>query len=73
MRAEGYLERTVELAGWPVMLRSYRLGDRYHCTADNVSPGATLARTEAGTREEAEEQALARAARLLNCTRRFSL
>ncbi len=70
MRAEEYQERQVELLGWPVNLTSYRLGDRFHCKADNVSPGAALARTTASTRAEAEEQALHRAEQLLARTRR---
>jgi hypothetical protein len=38
--------------------------------ADNVSPGARLARTKGATREEAESAALARATELLGRTRR---
>jgi hypothetical protein len=70
MKAEEFQERQVEVAGWPVNLTSYRLGDLYHCKADNVSPGAALARTTAATREEAEARALARAEELLRRTRR---
>jgi hydroxyacylglutathione hydrolase len=65
MRAEDYAERKVELNGWPVNLTSYRLGDRYHAKADNVSPGASLARTSGKTREEAENAALQHARELL--------
>ena len=69
-RVEEYKERKVELAGWEVQLTSYKLGDVYHCKADNVSPGAALARTTGGTREEAETQAMERAEELLGRTRR---
>jgi hypothetical protein len=69
MRAEDYQERRVEVRGWPVNLTSYRLGDVYHCKADNVSPGAALARTVGATREEAEKKALERAEQLLARTR----
>ena len=43
MRAEDYSERTVDdqRVGVPAD-QSYRLGDVYHCQADNVSPGARL-------------------------------
>jgi hypothetical protein len=70
MRAEEFQERRVEVAGWPVNLTSYRLGAEWHSKADNVSPGASLARVTAATREEAEGKALRRAEELLGRTRR---
>ena len=45
----------------------------WHCKADNVSPGAGLARTTGATREEAEEKALKRAEELLSRTRRHAV
>jgi hypothetical protein len=70
MRAEDFSERTVEILGWQCRLTSYRLGELYHCQADNVSPGARLARTSAPTKEEAERKALDRATELLSRTHR---
>jgi len=70
MKPEEYSERTVEVEGWQVHLTSYRLGDKFHCTADNVSPGANLARVTGATREDAESKALARAKELLARTKR---
>ncbi len=70
MRAEEFSERTVEILGWQCRLTSYRLGELYHCQADNVSPGARLARTSAQTKEEAEQKALDRATELLSRTHR---
>ena len=70
MRAEEYSERQLEVQGWPVRLISYRLGETFYCKADNVSPGAQIARTEAGSREEAEQKALAIASERLRRTRR---
>jgi hypothetical protein len=69
MKVEEYQERKTEVAGWPVNLASYRLGSVYHCKADNVSPGAALARTTGATREEAEKKALDRAEQLLSRTK----
>jgi hypothetical protein len=69
-RVEEFQERKLELAGWEVNLTTYKLAGVYHCKADNVSPGAVLARTEAATREEAESTALERAEKLLSRTRR---
>jgi hypothetical protein len=69
MRAEDYRRRRQELAGWPVGIVSYKLGDRFICEIDNVSPGARVARAEGGTREEAENAAIATAERRLGRTR----
>jgi hypothetical protein len=70
MKAEDFRERKVEVGGWQVNLASYKLGEIFHCRADNVSPGASLARTTGATREEAEDKALKRAEELLARTRR---
>ena len=69
MKVEEFQERKVEIRGWPVNLTSYRLGEVYHCKADNVSPGAALARTTGATRKEAEKKAMERAEQLLARTR----
>ena len=70
MQAELYREQNLEIAGWPVNVTSYRLGETWHAKADNVSPGAALARAAAATREEAEQKVLARAEQLLSRTKR---
>ena len=73
MKAEDYSERIVDVEPWQVKLASYKLGDVYHCKADNVSPGAALARATGSTREEAENNALGRARELLSRTRRHDV
>ena len=70
MRVEGFTERSLQLEGWEIVLTTYRLGDVYHCKADNAAPGATLARTSAATKEEAEAKAIKRAEELLLRTKR---
>ncbi len=70
MGPEAYTERRVKVDDWDVRLTSYKLGDLYYCQADNVSPGAWLARTNAATREAAEQQALQQAREKLLRTRR---
>jgi len=70
MKAEGFEEKRREVAGWPVRLTSYKLGDVFHCQADNVSPGATLVRVTGASREEAELKALEGAHKRLSRTRR---
>jgi hypothetical protein len=69
-RVTEHQNRRSELAGWPVGIVSYRLGDHYVCQVDNVSPGARLALAEGETREEAETQALEIAERMLTHARR---
>ena len=69
MKVEEYQERKLEIRGWAVNLTSYRLGEVFHCKADNVSPGAAIARTSGATREEAETKAIERAEQLLARTR----
>ena len=73
MKPEEYRERQVDVDSWQVNLTSYKLGELYHCKADNVSPGAWLARTTGATREEAEQKALDRARQLLSRTRRHEV
>jgi hypothetical protein len=73
MRVEEFGERSLRLAGWDIHLTTYRLGDVWHCKADNVSPGAALARTTGHSREEAEASAIERAEKLLARTRRNML
>jgi len=73
MKAESFSERRIQVDGWPVNVSSYRLGGKWHAKADNVSPGAGLARAEAETREAAEQQVLDRARELLARTKRREL
>ncbi len=72
MKPEHFSERKVDVDGWEVNLTTYQLGEKWHTKADNVSPGASLARIVADTREDAEARALARAKELLARTKRRS-
>jgi hypothetical protein len=54
-----------------VRLTSYRVEDGFVCVADNVDPGANLARARGASREEAEAAALATASERLLRTRDF--
>jgi hypothetical protein len=71
MKPEDYSRREMELAGWPISIETYKLGDVYHCTISNVDPGARFARADGSTKAEAETLALEKAARYLQQTRRF--
>src|SRR5437764_799637 len=57
MKPEDYSRRQQELAGWPITIETYKLGDVYHCTIANVDPGARVARADGASREEAEQRA----------------
>jgi hypothetical protein len=70
VNSEQFKEYQIDIEGWPVRLTSYRVGEKYVCQADNVSPGACLARFSAATLEEAEAQAISKAKHLLGKTRR---
>jgi hypothetical protein len=67
-----YSERIVDVGDWQVRITSFRLGDEYVAKADNVSPGAWLARAAAGTKERAEAEVLQHATARLEKTRRFT-
>jgi hypothetical protein len=62
-------EREESVGRWRVRLLSYRLGGEFFCSADNVDPGANLARARGPSREQAEAQALAQASARLARTR----
>lgn len=71
--SQNFAERQIEIDGWPVRLTSYQIGGQYVCQADNVSPGACLARISAATAEEAESQAISKARHLLGKTKRHEV
>jgi predicted sulfurtransferase len=72
VKPTNFSERLLEVAGWKLRLTSYELGGKYFCKADNVEPGACIARTEGATKEECEQKALEKAQEYLSRTRRFS-
>ncbi|HZP49133.1 MAG TPA: hypothetical protein VFB07_11385 [Vicinamibacterales bacterium] len=71
MKPEDYSRRQTEIAGWPVSIETYKLGDVYHCTIANVDPGARFARADGPTKEAAESTAIEKATRYLAQTRKF--
>jgi hypothetical protein len=71
VKPEGYSRRNEELAGWPVTIETYQLGDVFYCSISNVDPGARFARAEGPTREAAESTAREKATRYLAQTRTF--
>jgi hypothetical protein len=73
MKPEDHSRRQEELAGWPVTIETYKLGDVYYCTISNVDPGARFARAEGPTRADAESLAIEKATRYLAQTRKFQV
>ena len=61
MKTEEYVQRTESSPEYTYRVTTYRIGGKYHCTVDNVDPGAVIARSEGPTREEAESRAVSRA------------
>lgn len=64
-RAEEYQEHKSPVGRWEINITSYRSGDVWYAKADNVAPGAVLARASGATRQDAEASVLARATELL--------
>ena len=60
MKTEDFTTETTEISGVRIRVNSYKIGDRFHCHVENTDPGATIARAEASTKEEAVQAALAR-------------
>jgi hypothetical protein len=73
VKPEEHSRRQQELAGWPITVETYKLGDVYYCTIANVDPGARFARAEGPTREDAESRAIEKATRYLGQTRKFDV
>ncbi|MFZ1082418.1 MAG: hypothetical protein WAO19_10890 [Candidatus Kryptoniota bacterium] len=61
LNPQGYRERTEPVPPFKIHIVSYRLGEKFYCTVDNVDPGANIARAEAQTQDEAESKAIAKA------------
>ena len=64
-KVEDYSQRKTQLAGWPVTIITYRLGDVYRTTIDNTDPGAWVVKAQGASRNEAEAKALKEAEALL--------
>jgi hypothetical protein len=73
MKPEDHSRRDHEIAGWAVVIETYRLGEVYHCTITNADPGARFARADGATKEEAESRAIEKATRYLAQTRKFEV
>ena len=71
MKAEEFTRRQQPLAGWAVVVETYRAGETFYCTVSSEDPGARFARGQGSTRADAERVALEKAERWLGQTRRF--
>lgn len=70
-KVEEYTRRQEEHKGWQIGITTYRVGETWFCTVDNVSPGARLHSVSGGSKEGVERQAVRAAQLLLGKTRRF--
>jgi hypothetical protein len=64
-------ERMETHQGFQFRVTSYELNGRFVAKADNVDPGAVIARAEGDTREAAEETVIETSRRRLGRTRVF--
>ena len=60
-RVRCHTQRELEVAGWPVHLTCYKVGESWLCKVDSVSPGAEIARSVSCTQADAELLALSKA------------
>ncbi len=63
-----FSERWEEIPPFKIHITSYKIFDDYHCSVDNVDPGAVIVRSQAKTREAAENMAVTRAKERLKRT-----
>ena len=61
IKVEGHESEQTELNGVQIKITSYQIGERYFCHVTNIDPGATIARGEGSSRDEAREVALSKA------------
>ena len=69
MKPENYERYKTRIAGFEVEITTYRLGGRYFCRVDNVDPGATIARGNGETLEQARDAAFDSAISMLHSKR----
>ncbi len=65
IQVEGHESELTEIHGVEVRVTSYRIGERYFCHVSNADPGATIARGEGDSHDQAREVALSKATRRL--------
>ena len=71
LKPEEQQERRESFPPFEIRILSYRLEKTYHCTVDNVDPGAVIARAQGTTREAAESEAITKAKERLLQTKIF--
>ncbi|NIR73210.1 hypothetical protein GWO43_07935 [candidate division KSB1 bacterium] len=60
-KPENLRTEETQINGVPVTVTSYKVGSRFYCHIANKDPGAVFVRTEAASKQEAMEQAIAKA------------
>lgn len=63
--AQDYQVQDRQINGTPVKVTSYRLDEAYYCQVASADPGATIARAEGNTHQQAVDAALSKAAKHL--------
>ena len=61
LKAEDFKNMKSDIKGVPISITSYKIGEKYFCHVANLDPGATIARSQADTLQEAQQHALTKA------------
>ena len=64
-KAQDYEVQDRQINGTPVKITSYRMDEAYYCQVTNADPGATIARAEGATRQQAVDAAVSKATKHL--------
>ena len=67
-RPEQYKVHIESVPPFRIRITSYKVGDVYYCTVDNIDPGAVIARSRGKSQEEAESKAIAHARQRVEAT-----
>jgi hypothetical protein len=59
-KATNYHVEKTEIQGVKVSIATYQIGDKFLCHIENENPGATIARAEGTSQEEAKQLAIAK-------------
>jgi hypothetical protein len=70
MRLEDYSRRTDQIAGWSVIVETYKLDGRYYSVVSEAESRARIARGEGTEHDVAERAAMEMASARLDRTRR---
>ncbi len=60
MKSQNFQDKSLVIGDVQLKVMSYQVGDKFYCNISNLDPGATIARAEGRSEEEAYETAVAK-------------